>query len=251
MGRGAGEPAQDRLGRSRAGPDRGGVLDHLVILLGDQLPADRPGQRRRQGGVGVRLAGSRPVQLYFVDLLDPREQVEAEQPGDPEADLGLAVGVGVAGLHAHRGAVPDGALDHGVHLRRRAGQVLAVHHHRPALDVPVDQHTAAAVPGPGAGIPAAHPAHDVARPGRSRPGTGRRGVGRGTPAEAERCPTYPSPWAVLHSGLYSLTMRMSGRFCCTEPDRIVRRPATLLRTQRGPLPVRMRPGNPVRGPASC
>jgi len=45
-GVGAGEPAQDGLGGGGAGPDRGGVLDHLVVLLGDDVPADRAGQRR-------------------------------------------------------------------------------------------------------------------------------------------------------------------------------------------------------------
>src|SRR5664280_984381 len=72
----AGEAAQDRLGGGGAGADRGGVFDHLVVLLGDQLPADRPGQRRRQGGVGGRVAGGRPVQpVSYTHLTLPTKRI--------------------------------------------------------------------------------------------------------------------------------------------------------------------------------
>ena len=88
---GPGEAAQDRLSARGAGPDRGRVLDHLVVLLGDDVPPDRPRQRRRQPRVRVGFAGGRAVEPDLVDPLDPREQVEAEEPGDAEADLGLYV----------------------------------------------------------------------------------------------------------------------------------------------------------------
>ena len=91
VGRGAGEAAQDRLGRSGALTDRGGVLDHLVVVLLDQVPADRAGQRRGQERVGVGLPSDQTVQADLVDLLDPGEQVEPQQSGDAEADLGLYV----------------------------------------------------------------------------------------------------------------------------------------------------------------
>ena len=42
LGAAAGEAAQDLLGLGGAQPQRGGVLDHLVVLLGDQVPVDRP-----------------------------------------------------------------------------------------------------------------------------------------------------------------------------------------------------------------
>jgi hypothetical protein len=41
----------------------------------------------------------------MVDPLDARQQVEAEQPGNAETDLGLAVAVGVVRLDLHGGAV--------------------------------------------------------------------------------------------------------------------------------------------------
>lgn len=56
----AGESAQDCLGRRSPRTDRGRILDHLVVLLGDEFPADRAGQRRAELRVGVRVAGHRP-----------------------------------------------------------------------------------------------------------------------------------------------------------------------------------------------
>jgi hypothetical protein len=77
--RGAGEAAQDRLGGCGAGADRDRVLDHRVVRLGDQVPADRAGHRRGQAGVALGLTRGQPVKLHLVDLFDPREQLEPEQ----------------------------------------------------------------------------------------------------------------------------------------------------------------------------
>src|ERR1035437_10145418 len=81
----------------------------------------------------------------LVDLLDSWEQVEAEQSGDGEANLGLAVGVDVVAFDLHGGAVANRALDHRVYLGSRGPQGLGVHDHRPAFDVPVDEDPAPAV----------------------------------------------------------------------------------------------------------
>jgi len=40
----AGEPPEHLLGLGCAEPQGGGVFDELVVLLGDQLPANRAGQ---------------------------------------------------------------------------------------------------------------------------------------------------------------------------------------------------------------
>ena len=143
---GALEPAQDRGGLRGAGADRRGVLDHLVVLVGDQVPPDRPADHRG-GKPRVGVAGAGSVEPDAVDRLDPRQQVEAEQPGQPEPDDGLAVGVGVVGLDVHAGAVVHRALDHRGYLAGGAVDDLGVDHHALALDVPVDQHAAAAVAG--------------------------------------------------------------------------------------------------------
>jgi hypothetical protein len=87
-----------------------------VVPLLDQVPADRAGQRRRQSRVGVGQALGWQVQLHGVDLLEPGDQVEAQQPGDAEPDEAGPVGIDVVGLDVHVGAVPHGALDHRVDL---------------------------------------------------------------------------------------------------------------------------------------
>ena len=102
------------------------AVAYLIIwsyLLLDEVPADRAGQRRGQLRVGVGFAGDRPVQPHLVDLLDPGQQVEAQQPGDAEPDLGLAMGVDVVALDVHGGAVPHRALDHRGDLGRGGPQV--------------------------------------------------------------------------------------------------------------------------------
>src|SRR5438309_1869759 len=71
--------------------------------------------------------------FIWVDLLEPGDQVEFQQPGDAEPDERGAVGIDVVGLDAHAGAVPHRALDHGVHLGGRALQELAVNRHRPGV----------------------------------------------------------------------------------------------------------------------
>jgi hypothetical protein len=47
---------------------------------------------------------------------DLTNQVEAQQPGDTEADVAGAVRVDVVGLDLHVGAVPHRTFDHRVHL---------------------------------------------------------------------------------------------------------------------------------------
>ena len=149
---GLGESAQDRLGGGGAGSDRGGVSDHLVVLLGDDVPANGPVHHgRRQPRVGVGFAGERPVQPNLVDPFDAGQQVESEQPGQPEPDLGLALGVNVIAFDLHGGAVPNRAVDHRGDFGCGAGDQLRVDGHRFAFDVPVDEHAAAAV----AGVPLA------------------------------------------------------------------------------------------------
>ena len=46
----------------------------------------------------------------MLNPLDPGQQIEPEQPGDPEPDLGLAVGIDVVALDLHRRPVPHRAI---------------------------------------------------------------------------------------------------------------------------------------------
>src|SRR5512135_381589 len=74
------EPPQDRLRLGRAQADRGRVLDHPVVLLADQLPVDRLREDRPEVRVGIGLADVRSVELLLVDRLQPRQELETEQP---------------------------------------------------------------------------------------------------------------------------------------------------------------------------
>ena len=155
LGAAAGEAPQHLLGLRGAQPQGGGVLDHLVVLLRDQLPADRPGQRgaeRRPAGRGV----VRAVQADAADVLQPGQQAEVEQLGEREPDDGGAVGVDVVRLDLGVRAVPQQALDHRRDLGRRTGLELGVDADVLPLDVPVDHHAVAAVAGVVLG-------HEVAR----------------------------------------------------------------------------------------
>jgi hypothetical protein len=61
---------------------------NLVVLLGDQIPADRPGegpaQRKPAGRVIVRA-----VQADAAHVLQPGQQAEVEQFGEGEPDDAL------------------------------------------------------------------------------------------------------------------------------------------------------------------
>ena len=78
-------------------------------------------------------------------LLQPRQQLEAEQAGEGEADRALAVGVDVVPVDAHLGAVAQHALDHGRDFGRGAALELGVDAAGLLLDVPVDHHARPAV----------------------------------------------------------------------------------------------------------
>lgn len=96
LGPTAGEPAQDLLGLGSPEPQGGGVADHLVVLLGNQLPADGAGQGVAEVGVGAALVGA--VEPDRADVLQPRRQPEPQQIGggvfvsDPA--LGFPAGTG-------------------------------------------------------------------------------------------------------------------------------------------------------------
>jgi len=111
-----GEASQDRLGLGGSDPQRRGELHHLVVLVGDELPVDGPGEDRLEVEVRARLSGPGAVELLGVDPLQPGQQLEAEEMAEGEGDLGLAVGVHVVALYSHVGAVSNQPLDHCRHL---------------------------------------------------------------------------------------------------------------------------------------
>src|ERR1035437_1004736 len=106
------EAAQYLVGLGGPQPQRGGVLDHLVVVAGDQVPVDGPflEDLLQPGPRGLGVAGG--VELDRADVLQPGKKLDAEQLGEGEAHEAGAVGVGVVGLDLRAGAVPEQALDH-------------------------------------------------------------------------------------------------------------------------------------------
>lgn len=109
---GAGEAAQDLLGLGGAQLQRGGELDHLVVLLGDQLPPDRPRQNRVELGQRVGQTWVGKIEAGGADVLQPRQQRVAKQVGEGEPDVRRAMGIEVVGLDWHVGAVVQQAFHH-------------------------------------------------------------------------------------------------------------------------------------------
>src|SRR6266536_6440686 len=94
---------------------------------------------------GSPTAGRYSRTLLIRLILGSRSNPSSRVMPNPISDK--AVGVDVVGLHVHGGAVAHGALDHRGDLGRRAVEELGVDGHRFSLDVPVDQHAPAPVPG--------------------------------------------------------------------------------------------------------
>ena len=121
---GAAEAAQDVFGVGGAQFQRSRILDHLVVLLRDQLPVDRPRQDRRKAEVLGRLV--RSVEPLRCDGFQPGQQFEAQKPAEGEGHFALSVAVDVLPLYLHVGAVPEDAFDHGRNFRGGAPLELRV-----------------------------------------------------------------------------------------------------------------------------
>ncbi len=125
FGAAAGEAPQYLLRLRCPETQRGGVLDHLVVLLLDQLPADRPRQRSAERRPARRGVGG-AVQADAADVLQAGQQLEVEQLGEREPDHRGAMGVDVLGLDLGVRAVPQKALDYRRDLGRRTALELGV-----------------------------------------------------------------------------------------------------------------------------
>lgn len=69
LGAAAGETPQDLIGLGGAEPEGGGVLDDLVVLLLDQLPADGTGEHGFKLRSEVASAGVGRIEAYGADVL--------------------------------------------------------------------------------------------------------------------------------------------------------------------------------------
>jgi hypothetical protein len=106
------EAAQDRLGLGGAEPDSRDVLDHLVVLLADEFPIDRPCQNGPQVRVGIRLSRVGSGKFLDRDRLQSWHQLEPQQVTERESDRALAMGVHVLSIDFHLRAVMNHAFDH-------------------------------------------------------------------------------------------------------------------------------------------
>lgn len=125
---------RNRLGVRSAQAQRCRVLDHLVVLLAQQVPADRACQHGLQVGISFRPAGLRAIQLLPRDALQPWQQLEAQQFPESEPNLALAVAIDVVLLHRHLGTVAQDALHHGRDFGGRTALELGIDTDRAFFD---------------------------------------------------------------------------------------------------------------------
>src|SRR6266498_4773124 len=76
------------------------------------------------------MRARRNIQLLFVDGLEPRTEVIAQQKAESKRHLALAVTIDVVAVDRHRGTMPDDPGDRRSHLGRRAALELRVDTHR-------------------------------------------------------------------------------------------------------------------------
>ena len=123
-----------------------GMLDHLVVLLGNQVPANRAAEHAGQVGEGACHARLGQVEALVLDALEAGHQAHpAQQVAEGKGDLGLAVRIHEVLLDPHLRIMADQALDHGRDLGEREVPQLRVDADGIGLDVPVDEHPIALV----------------------------------------------------------------------------------------------------------
>jgi hypothetical protein len=92
-------------------------IDHLVVLLVDQIPSDRLREdwlKMRVVIGATRLGAVKPLTVY---RFQSRQQLKAKQPTECKPDGALAMAVDIVAVDLHLGTVAQHALDHGRHLR--------------------------------------------------------------------------------------------------------------------------------------
>jgi len=123
---GAGEAAQDVGGRRGAEPERGGVADHLVVLLGDQRPIDRAREHGLQGGVAnprIHATTHRVVREHFAE---ERPSLQPLPAGPFQAVLRLERRItrdGMVSVDGNLYSVPDTTRRRPVEVHSTAGEV--------------------------------------------------------------------------------------------------------------------------------
>ena len=106
----AGEAAQNGFGLRRPQAQRGGVFDHLIILLADQFPIDGTRENQAEFGILLGIGCIHQAELLFIDVLEAGHELETKQPAKSKGYLALSMGVDKLLLDLHIGAVPHDPL---------------------------------------------------------------------------------------------------------------------------------------------
>lgn len=133
-------------------PQRGRLLDPLVVLLANQIPAERAGQDGFQVRLARRGVGCGKVKLLPGDGFQSRQPFKSQKVTEGESDLTLAVAVDLRAFDGHLRAMPEYALHHGGDFGGRTTPELGVDTGRIGSHMPVDHDAAPAV----AGVPSGH-----------------------------------------------------------------------------------------------
>src|SRR5450631_2541128 len=108
----SGEPPEDGLGLRGPEAQRRGILDHLIVLLADDIPVDRPGHHRLKVFIETDLAEVRTIKPLRVNGFKAWQKLETQEPAKRKSDLALPMAVDVLPIDFHFGDVVNDALDH-------------------------------------------------------------------------------------------------------------------------------------------
>src|SRR3954468_7672221 len=121
--------------------------------------------------VGVRLTRLGPVQLLRMDRLQPRHELEAQQPAERKGYRALTMRIDVLAINFHFRAMSDDSLDHRRYLGGGGRLELRVDAQRFPLDMPVDHDAPTAVADVPLGRKVLVPRTEVLGVGRAGGGT--------------------------------------------------------------------------------
>ena len=141
----AGEAAQNLFGFRCSQTQRGGVFNHLIILLADQVPIDGPRENQAELGILLGIITIHQIESLVIDVLEAGHKLEAKQPAKAKGDLTLSMGVDELLLDLHVGAKARDSLDHHRHFRGEDRFELGVDTDGMLFDMPVDHDALAAI----------------------------------------------------------------------------------------------------------
>src|SRR5258708_36993285 len=84
------KPTQNLLRLGSAKTQRSSELDHLVVVLSNELPLDGAREDRLQVGIGFRVPRFRSIQLLGMQIFQAGQHLEAQQGTKLKSELRLA-----------------------------------------------------------------------------------------------------------------------------------------------------------------